>query len=112
MNYALPVLAVAAALQIYAEKPAPQITPPRILERAEPEYTEQAHTQRVEGSVRLGAQVDVDGRLTDIRVTKKLGYGLDVKAIECVQRWRFQPAMRNSEPVAVRVVLEINFRLL
>jgi protein TonB len=40
-----------------------------------------------------------------------LGKGLDEKAVEAVQQYKFEPAMRNGEPVAVEVNIEVNFRL-
>jgi TonB family protein len=55
--------------------------------------------------------VDVQGNVTDIRVVKPLGLGLDEKAVETVRTWKFKPAMRNSVPVPVRVGVEVTFRL-
>jgi periplasmic protein TonB len=56
--------------------------------------------------------VDEQGLPTDIRVEKSLGYGLDEKAVECLNLFRFRPAMtRDGEPVAVRINIEMNFRL-
>ena len=51
------------------------------------------------------------GNVTDARVAKPLGLGLDEKAQETVRTWRFKPAMRNGTPVPVRVIVEVSFRL-
>jgi outer membrane biosynthesis protein TonB len=40
-----------------------------------------------------------------------MGYGLDEKAVECLEKWEFNPALKDGEPVAVRATVEINFRL-
>jgi protein TonB len=41
-----------------------------------------------------------------------LGKGLDEKAIEAVERYKFRPAMKDgTTPVAVYVNVEVNFRL-
>lgn len=40
-----------------------------------------------------------------------LGLGLDEKAVEAVSQWRFQPATVNGQPLRVRAVVEVNFRL-
>ncbi len=55
--------------------------------------------------------VDAQGNVTDERVVKPLGLGLDEKAIEAVKTWKFKPAMRNGAPVPVRVMVEVTFRL-
>jgi TonB-like protein len=52
-----------------------------------------------------------EGFAEDIRVTSSPGMGLEEKAIECVKAWRWQPGMRDGQPVAVRAKVEVNFRL-
>jgi len=37
--------------------------------------------------------------------------GLDEKAVEAIRTWKFLPAKRNGIPVAVRVLVEVFFRL-
>jgi TonB family protein len=37
--------------------------------------------------------------------------GLDEKALEAVQRYRFKPAMKDGKPVASTISVEVNFRL-
>lgn len=54
-----------------------------------------------------------EGRLPrDVRVIHPVGLGLDEKAIEAVSKWRFRPGMKDGQPVAVMVTIEMNFRLL
>ena len=38
--------------------------------------------------------------------------GLDEKAIEAVEKWKFKPGMKGGKPVNVRATIEVNFRLL
>ena len=56
--------------------------------------------------------VNEKGEPTEIRVVKKLGLGLDEKAIEAVQKWRFKPGMKDGKAVAVIATIEVSFRLL
>jgi TonB family protein len=56
--------------------------------------------------------VDTEGKARDIRVVKSLGMGLDEKAIEAVQKWKFKPGMNKGAAVNVRAQIEVNFRLL
>ena len=61
----------------------------------------------------LSVIVDETGKAQAIKVTKSLGLGLDEKAIEAVQKWRFKPGMKDGKPVPVMVSsIEVNFRLL
>ena len=55
--------------------------------------------------------VAADGRPRDIRVARSLGMGLDEKAIEAVRTWRFEPARKDGNPVAVQINVEVSFRL-
>ncbi|HWY59656.1 MAG TPA: energy transducer TonB [Terriglobales bacterium] len=55
--------------------------------------------------------VGTDGRVRDIRVARRLGRGLDEKAVEAVKQWKFEPAMYEGKPVAVQINVEVNFRL-
>ena len=84
---------------------------PRLIHKAEPEYTQQALEAGLEGTVVLGVEVGADGSAHDIRVMRRLGAGLDEKAVECVRLWKFDPATRDGKPVAVKATIEMNFRL-
>ena len=55
--------------------------------------------------------MDAQGNVTDCRVVRPLGLGLDEKAMETVRTWKFKPALRNGTPVPVRVMVEVSFRL-
>ena len=59
----------------------------------------------------LSAIIGSDGRPRDLRVARSLGMGLDEKAMEAVNKWRFAPAMKDGYPVAVQVNIEVIFRL-
>ena len=45
------------------------------------------------------------------RIARSLGLGLDEKALEAVRQWKFEPARKDGQPVAVLVNVEVNFRL-
>src|SRR6516225_4937151 len=87
------------------------VSAPRALETPDPEYSEEARKAKYQGVVVLWLIVGPDGKPRDIRVTRPLGMGLDQKAIEAVNRWRFEPAMKDGKPVAVQINVEVNFRL-
>ena len=62
----------------------------------------------------LDAVVLADGTVANITVSKSLDqvFGLDEEAIRAASQFLFRPGMRQGEPVAVFVRLEIFFNLL
>jgi protein TonB len=87
-------------------------TPPTVLTKVDPEYSEEARKAKYSGSVMLSIVVNTDGKAEQITVVKSLGMGLDEKAIEAVQKWRFLPGKNKGVPVKVKAQIEVNFRLL
>jgi TonB family protein len=87
------------------------VSAPRAIFRPEPEYSEEARKAKFQGTVVLSVVVGPDGRTHDIRVRRSLGLGLDEKAVETVRTWRFEPARKDGQPVAVLISIEVNFRL-
>ena len=87
------------------------VTAPRPVYDPDPEYSEEARRAKYQGSVLLEAVISPDGRPRDLQILRSLGMGLDQKALEAVNRWRFEPASKDGHPVAVRVQIEVAFRL-
>lgn len=56
--------------------------------------------------------VNEKGRAADITVLSPIGFGLDERAQEAVERWEFAPATKDGHPVRVLATVEVNFRLL
>jgi len=77
----------------------------------QPDYTEEAREARREGVCTLSLIVGLDGRTSNIVVVKKLGLGLDEKAVEAVRQWKFEPGRRYGRPVLTHLTLSIQFKL-
>ena len=88
------------------------VSPPRLTYKVEPEYSEEARKAKYQGTVVLAIEVWQDGKAHNIRVIRSLGLGLDKKAIDAVQQWKFVPGKKDNVPVRVRANVEVNFRLL
>jgi TonB family protein len=86
-----------------------EITPPRLSEVASPDYTAEAKKKRIEGTVTLAIVVDKKGDVVDAKVVKGLGYGLDENAILAVKEWKYKPAEKDGEAVAVKLEVEVEF---
>ena len=87
------------------------ISAPIPIYQPEPPYSEEARKAKFQGVVVLSIIVDTQGNVRDVHVVRRLGLGLDEKAEETVKTWKFKPALRNSTPVPVRVMVEVSFRL-
>jgi len=88
------------------------VSQPAVIFKVDPEYSEEARKAKYSGTVLLQLVVDVDGKAKNIKVMKGVGLGLDEKAIEAVQKWKFSPGKKDGKPVAVYATVEVNFRLL
>ncbi len=89
-----------------------EVSAPVLISKTEPEYSEEARKAKYSGTVLLSLTVDANGLPRDIRVVRPLGLGLDEKAIEAVQRWRFRAGMKGGHAVSTLATIEVSFRLL
>lgn|SRR5215813_10676297 len=87
------------------------VSAPRAIFAPDPEYSEEARKAKYQGTVVLFMVVGPDGLAREIRVMRSVGMGLDEKAIEAVRTWRFEPARRDGQAVAVQINVEVSFRL-
>jgi TonB family protein len=87
------------------------ISAPRGKHTPDPEYSQAARIASVQGTLVLWLIVDPTGAVQGPRIMQPLGAGLDEKAVEAVKKWEFRPATQDGEPVAVRINVEVNFRL-
>jgi TonB family protein len=75
------------------------------------EFSDEARRNKYQGICIIGVVVDAHGYPRNLRVIRSLGMGLDEKALDSVQKYRFKPAIKDGRPVAARVNIEVNFRL-
>jgi TonB family protein len=87
------------------------VTPPQLIQKIMPRYTEAARRMRREGSVFLEAIIDKDGRVANVRVLKGLGFGLDEEATQAVSQWTYKPAQLVARIIAVYLTVRVDFML-
>ena len=76
------------------------------------DYPEAARRQGIEGEVTYRIFVDESGKVTQVKIVKRLGYGLDEKGEQLVRRIRFEPARdTNDRAVGVWRSWSIQFTL-
>lgn len=84
---------------------------PHVISKIEPRYTQAAKDAGVQGTAVFNLVIDKQGQPHDIHVFKSLRPDLDDASIAAIQQWRFEPATRKGEPVAVDTTIEIRFTL-
>jgi periplasmic protein TonB len=77
-----------------------------------PPYSEEARKAKYSGIVLVEAIVNLDGHLSNLKLIKSPGLGLDENTLTTLKTWRCKAATGPSgKPVATIVTFEVNFRL-
>jgi protein TonB len=77
-----------------------------------PVYTDEARQVKMQGTVTLRVLVGADGKASEIRVVRGVGYGLEERAVQTVRGWKFKPARDASQrALPAWVTIEVVFRL-
>lgn len=87
------------------------VVPPKVLHAADPQFSDQARHEKYSGEVEVYLVVDENGRPQHISIARPTGHGLDESALEAVSKYRFQPATRDGQPVAVDIFINVNFQI-
>jgi len=75
-------------------------------------YTQEAMDAGAKGKVELVFVIDKEGKLTDIKVSKDVGYGLAQACITALKKTKnWKPAMVDGFPAKVKYTLPIRFDL-
>lgn len=85
--------------------------PPRLLTWQAPQYPPAAASAGVEVDVPVDLVIDTEGSVTEVRLPKHFGYGLDEAAVAAARSYRFSRGLRAGRPVRVRMRCTVVFRL-
>lgn len=98
------VLAPLTPLRAEFEAPVPVRT-------VAPEFPSDMKRQGISGLVMVNCQIDREGHVQDPKVIKATNEAFSEPAVEAVKQWKFKPAHRDGNPVAVRVTIPMKFSL-
>lgn len=84
---------------------------PSMLNIVRPEYTEKARRNKTQGVVLAFTSIGADGSVKQVEILHGLPDGLNEEAIRALYRTRFRPAMKNGQPVAYWVTMQVDFNL-
>jgi TonB family protein len=102
-----------AAFQPFAGEiyhPGGGVSNPRLIYAPDPRFSDEARAAGYSGVAVVGCIVDTDGTAKGVHIVRKLGHGLDEKAMQAVARYRFAPGQYHGKPVPVYINIEVNFR--
>lgn len=75
-------------------------------------YPQEAQNNNIQGKVFLSFVVETDGTLTDIKVDRSVGSGLDEEAVRLIKESpKWIPGMQDGQNVRVKYNIPINFSL-
>lgn len=84
----------------------------RLVKSTRPQYPPSAQRRRMEGWVDVEFTVGVDGDVSNAdAVDSNRGQVFNRAAVAAVEQWKFQPAMRNGNPVTSVLRQRIEFKL-
>lgn len=82
----------------------------RLLSSAPPVYPQMARAQHIEGAVLVDALVDVNGRVSSMKVVSGPVL-LHQAAMDALRGWKYDPATLDGKPVAMHLTVKVQFRL-
>ena len=75
-----------------------------------PTYPSLARSQHIEGQVLVDALIDVNGRVSAMRVVSGPVL-LHQAAMDALRQWKYQAAILDGKPVPMHLTVTIQFRL-
>src|SRR5690606_7472068 len=80
--------------------------------REQQRYPAKARKKQIQGKVMVEFMVEKDGRLTNIKVLKPLGNGLDQEAVRLIENGpMWLPALFQDQPIRQKMILPVVFQL-
>jgi protein TonB len=86
------------------------VKPAHLISSVPPSYPALARTQHVAGDVRIDALIDVNGRVSAMKVVSGPSL-LHQAAMDALRQWKYQPALLDGKPIAMHLTVTLQFRL-
>jgi TonB family protein len=87
------------------------VVAPKAIYQPEPEFSETARKEKIQGKVYIDLVVRPDGFPGDLRIVCSPEPGLGKNALAAAQQWKFTPGTKDGQPVAVEIQVEVSFKL-
>lgn len=87
------------------------IKPPKLIEKMDPVYPEEARQSRVQGVVVLRVRINKEGLVKRIMIMRSENGLLNKPAMDAVRQWKYEPLLIDGEPTPVVFNVTVTFRL-
>lgn len=104
-----PMTTTQRSTQVY--KPGNGVSLPSVVREVKPTYPREVMQKGIQGSVFMSVVVLASGDVGDVEISQSLDPDLDQEAVKAMKEWKFRPGMKDGEPVAVEVTVEMTFTL-
>jgi TonB family protein len=111
-GYVSPALAQSSSPSSWQAPPAGKngVSMPACSYAPRPPATEEAKIAKYRGTLVILGIVELDGKVTHIRLVKGVGFGLDESAIDTLKKWKCKPANGpDGKPVRSDVPFRFDF---
>jgi len=85
------------------------VSAPDPVRKVDPKYPQDLVQEHVEGEVILYGVIREDGSVDSLQLVRGLDKQLDANAIAAFGQWKFRPATKDGQPVAVEAIVHIPF---
>ncbi len=86
-----------------------ELRPPMPYRRIRPEYTTIANLYSVRASVEAEVDIDENGNVVNIEISRWAGFGLDASVADTIRKMNWRPATVGKHALPMRVLLRYNF---
>ncbi len=87
-----------------------RVKAPRQIYAPQAFYPPLARQARIQGDVQLDAVIDEQGNVVELSVVSGHPLLIDA-ALKAVSQWRYEPTLLNDNPVPLRLIVSVRFRL-
>jgi len=90
--------------------PAPKLTKaPVLVKSVDPVYPPEAAAEGLTAEVTLLIDIDADGQVSNVQVSKPAGHGFDEAAVAAANELEFSPAEVDGKPAKIRIEFVMHF---
>src|SRR5207253_4688918 len=85
------------------------LEPPVPVRTVAPKFPEEMRRNGSAGLVTVSCLIDEKGNVTEPKVVKASNEAFSEPALEALKKWKFKPAKKDGEAVAIRVNIPVQF---